>query len=115
MPYAYAHRFVDYSVTPAPNIHRAVLRFVYGIRKHRVSSVTLKQIEKYFRATPVEFIRKSVDHLVEKGCLLMLRSSPNRKRTSYVYCETNQGVCYLYQGIYYDTEDGRKIYCSRDE
>lgn len=110
MGYAYAHRFVDYSATSAGSMQRPMLRFVYGIREHRASAVTLKQIEQYFRATPPEFTRKTVDKLVDRGCLLMHRSSPNRKRFSYLYNITNQGYCYLYQDTFWDTPKGREMY-----
>lgn len=105
--YAYAHRFLDYSATNT-TMGRPILRFVYGVRGRRTTCVTLKQIEKYFRSTPPEHTRKTVDELIGKGLLLMLRTGMNRKRTGYYYDLTKQGYTHLYGGTYWDTPEGRQ-------
>lgn len=107
--YAYAHRFVDYSAT-SQNMDRAALRFIYGIRDRRENAVNLSQIEKYFKATPAEHTRKVVDRLVQKGYVLMLRSSASRKRTGYLYDLSNMGADYLYGDTVWDTPRGREPY-----
>lgn len=107
MAFAYAHRFVDYSAVLGAAPDRAVLRFVYGVRgNRRQSPVSLKQIQEYFRATPDAFIVTLVDELLDRGLLVVQRTSPNRKRTGYVYEITNDGVGYLYNNRW-DRPDGR--------
>lgn len=108
MSYAYAHRFVDYSATKE-NMRRAILRFIYGLRGKRENPVTLRQIERYFRATPPEFTRKTVDDLIDRYYLVILRTGLS-DRAGYVYEQTNMGNAYMYGDTVWDTPRGREIY-----
>lgn len=99
---------VDFSATDK-NMAGALLHFVHGIRKHRTSCVTLKQIQAWFSATPPAFVAAKVDELVADGRLLILRTGL-RKRCAYLYGITNQGACCLHTRSWHDTEWGHRQY-----
>lgn len=88
-----------------------ICRYILGVRgEYRKNYVTLKQIQKWFSATPSEYVTKQVDTLVEKHYIVMVRTSLNRKRCSYVYCVTNMGYANAYNTTVFDTPKGREQY-----
>ena len=107
-------KVVDFSACPERSIKGAILRFVHGIHDHRVSPVTLAEIQRWFRATPKAFVAAKLDELVQSGHVVMLRNGINR-RCVCVYCISNMGLARMLGMSSWDTPHGRKMYDSRDE
>jgi hypothetical protein len=80
-------RSIDYSaVRPGIDMQHAIQAFV---GRRMSGTVSLRVIQKWFRATPPEFTSAKVDEAVHSGKIQMYRTSANRKRTGYIY-ETKQ-------------------------
>lgn len=105
----------DNGMQPHDRMHGVILWFVHGIRGNRSSNVTLRQIHKWFSATPREFVSAEVDRLVDKGYLKIGRSSFNRKRFVYTYGITNMGDASMRGHTVWDTPRGREYADYRDE
>jgi hypothetical protein len=70
-------------------VHAECLRFIKGIRGHRIGHVSRKQIGNWMRATPSEAIDAALIDLISEGKiatrLLNLRSPRNAAKRRYGY------------------------------
>ena len=88
-------RQIDYSaVKPGIDMQHAIQAFV---GRRQSGTVTLRVIQKWFRATPPEFTAKKVAEAVDSQKIDIQRTSPNRKRTGYVYQDHHYGVDFGHQ------------------
>ena len=85
-------RVIDFSQQVRTSPNGAILSFVFGIKGRRQNAVTMAEIQRWFKATPKDVTAKNVDRLVDNGFLVQLRTSCNRKRTSYIYDITESGM-----------------------
>ena len=73
---------------PEAGCKAQIVKFVRGINGQRQTAVTAKQIERWVRFTPQEFVSKCLTDLVSEGRVRMCQkslSSGRRSNGSYVY------------------------------
>jgi len=81
-------RSVDLSAVSDPQmIHRAILNLL----TRRVHPMRLTELSRWFRATPISAIQRSLNTLMDRELIEVRRTSLNRKRTGYVYQPISRG------------------------
>ena len=79
----YPQRQIDFSATkPGIDMQHAIQAFV---GRRMSGTCTMRVIQQWFRATPPGFTAVKVAEAVDSQKITMRRTSPNRKRTSYVF------------------------------
>lgn len=69
-------RLVDWSAVGRAAMDSLIVGFVRGIRGPRKNPVSLKTIERWFRATPKPFISERMNELVGAGVIRIVRNGP---------------------------------------
>jgi hypothetical protein len=70
---------VDFSKTKDGAMRGVLLKFLV-----RREAASLRTIERWFSATPSEFVRSEIDHAIEDGVIAIRRNGLSR-RAGYAY------------------------------